>query len=191
LCSPAAVAARRGGLLARVALVGEREVDRAPGRRLDRLGQLADDLAVADVGRRDDEREQVPERVDGRVRLRALAPLGPVVAGPAAAGRRRLERPAVEHGRRRPGLASSEHAEGHAEVVRHLLGDAGADPALGLLEDGVVRREVAGEVAPRGTSPRDVAEGVEDASEVVVALGASSRTRARSRAQKARSSSEG
>ena len=66
--------------------------------------------------------------------------------------------------------ALGEHPEQRSEVGRHLVEDAGAHPALGLLEDGVVGREVAGEVAPRDTGPDDVAGRVEGAPEVVLAL---------------------
>src|SRR5918911_5655012 len=58
------------------------------------------------IGRGDAQGEQVSQSVDGRMHLRALLALGPVVARAVAAFGRRAQRAAVEDRRRRVGRAT-------------------------------------------------------------------------------------
>ena len=52
----------------------------------------------------------------------------------------------------------------------HRLEDSGVDPALGLLVDGLPRREVVWHHAPRGSGSHYPAQGIEDLAQVVDAL---------------------
>ena len=72
-----------------VALIDIGEVDVIAGGGLDRLGELPDLGAVVGLGGRDVQRQEVAERVDSQVDLRAFLALGAIVFGPLAAlGRR-------------------------------------------------------------------------------------------------------
>ncbi|ONG58791.1 hypothetical protein BKE38_01800 [Pseudoroseomonas deserti] len=54
--------------------------------------------AIVGAGGRDVQRQQMPQRVDRHVQLRALLPLGPVIPGAGAAFWRGAQRSAVEDG---------------------------------------------------------------------------------------------
>jgi hypothetical protein len=102
---------------ARVALirVGQRHV--LAGDILNGGGQLARLRPILGIGRGDVEREQVVQRVDGEMELRALLPLMAVVPRPGTAFRRALE-----------GAATDDHL-----VVQHIalirLGEGRSTPA--------------------------------------------------------------
>jgi hypothetical protein len=108
---------RLGGSLARVALIDEGQLDRFACRLLHGFGQLRDLRPVLLVGRGDDERQQMPERVHGDVRLAPLAALRPVVSGAGARFRARLQRPAIKNGGRRTCVAPRRDPEQFAQVV--------------------------------------------------------------------------
>ena len=80
-----------------VVLVAERQLDRPARRLLHLTAQLRDPRPVLLVRRAHQQRQQVAQRVHRHVGLAPLAPLGPVVAGPAADLGRALQRAAVEH----------------------------------------------------------------------------------------------
>ena len=58
----------------------------------------------------------------------------------------------------------------HLQIMDDGLEDTGTEPALGLLIDGVVWRQVVRHVAPRGTRSDDPAEAIEHLTQVMVAL---------------------
>src|SRR5271166_1558989 len=116
-------------IIAGVALVDERDLDRLPGHRLHGLGQHGDLVPLLLIGRGDVHGQQVPERIHRHVDLRALAPLISVVAGPTSALGCGLHRATVEDGGGRLGLLAGGEAEHGAEVVDHGLEAAGGDSA--------------------------------------------------------------
>src|SRR5215217_764636 len=66
--------------------------------------------------------------------------------------------------------AAGGQAQDGPQVVNHRLEDSGVDPALGLLVDGLPRREVVWHHAPRGSGSHYPAQGIEDLAQVVDAL---------------------
>lgn len=155
----------RGGrfrrALAGVALVGTGRVDAAAGRVLDVAGQGAHGGAVAGVGRGGAGRQQVAERVDGRVDLAAAGALVPVPPRPAAAFGRGAEGAAVQHRRRGLRSARPGQAQHGAEVLRRGVGAARPQPARGLAVHRLPGREVVRHGAPRDAGPHQVAGPVE------------------------------
>src|SRR5271165_937025 len=154
-------------IIAGVALVDERDLDRLPGHRLHGLGQHGDLVPLLLIGRGDVHGQQVPERIHRHVDLRALAPLISVVAGPTSALGCGLHRATVEDGGGRLGLLAGGEAEHGAEVVDHGLEAAGGQPAATLLVDHLPGREVLGQVAPRRAGANDPPQAVEDVAEVI------------------------
>ena len=114
--------------------------------------------------------QQMPQRIDRRMNLRALAPLGPVVAGARSRFRRRLQRAAIENHRRRLRLASGKLAQQHAQILHHGFETARPNPTLRLLVDHVPRRQIVGHVAPLATGAHHVAKAVEHSSQRIVPL---------------------
>jgi len=102
----------RGGLgrrlLAGVALVHEGDLDALAGGGLNRGGELRGLGAVLLVRRRRMRRQEVAQRVDGHVQLRALPSLGAVPARAMPALGRGLQRAAVQDRRRRAAPPASE-----------------------------------------------------------------------------------
>src|SRR5215217_5798596 len=139
-------------LLARVALVHIRQLNALARVLLHGSRQLFDLRAVLFGGGRDAQGEQVPESIHGGMYLRAFLALRPVVAGPV------------------PALRAGGQAQDGPQVVNHRLEDSGVDPALGLLVDGLPRREVVWHHAPRGSGSHYPAQGIEDLAQVVDAL---------------------
>ena len=72
-----------GGVRSGVALVHIGQLDCVAGHLLYLFCQRGDLLAIALIGRRDGQRQQVTERVDCDMNLGSLAPLGSVVAARA------------------------------------------------------------------------------------------------------------
>jgi len=105
-----------GGIWARVALIDIGQFYMLAGDLLHGLGRCADRCAILLVGRRDVQRQQVAQRIDGRVYLRSLTPLGPIVTGPRARLRRRLQSAAVEDHRSRLGPAPGILAQQLAQI---------------------------------------------------------------------------
>ena len=104
-----------------IALIDIGKLDLRMSDRLHGFGQLADLVAVLGIGRGHLQSEQVTERIDGQMDLRSTLSLGAVVAGPRAAGRRRLDRPAVQYG------CPTDREHGHRPVE---AGSAGRTPWL-------------------------------------------------------------
>ncbi len=75
---------RRPGERPRVALIAKGEVNRFTRHFPHPLGQLRHLRSILLIGRRDDQRQQMPERVGGDVRLAVLPALRPVVTGAGA-----------------------------------------------------------------------------------------------------------
>ncbi len=85
------------GGFTRVTLVNEGDLDGVARGFLHRLRQRADLRPLLLVSGRYRQRQEVAERVDSEVDFRALAALGPIVAGAPATLRARLQRPPVQH----------------------------------------------------------------------------------------------
>jgi site-specific DNA recombinase len=151
-----------GGRLAGVPLIRERHFHRAAGDLLKPRGQLRHLRPLLFVGRRDLQRQQLPQRIHGDMHLRAVPLLGPVVARAAAALGRRLRGAAIEDGRRGLGPALAHHPQDHPQVVGDLLEHARSHPPPGLLVHGRGRREVVGREVPLAPRLHDVADGVGD-----------------------------
>lgn len=138
-CNPATVAVKRSQSRARRRKRLAEVKERSTTQRRSQLGHLR---AVLCIGRRDVQREQVAQRIDGGVKLCALLPLGSVAVGSRSALRRALQRATIEDRRGRTlGLALAP-AQQHAQVVDHLIEDAAGPPALGLLVDRLSGREL-------------------------------------------------
>ena len=79
------------GFFARVALVAKAHLHGLARDFLHPLAEFAHLRPLLLVGRGDDHAQQLAQRVDGDVGLAALAPFGPVVAGPVPALGRALQ----------------------------------------------------------------------------------------------------
>ena len=90
-------------------------------------------------------------------------------AAPAALGAR-LQRAAVEDGRRRLCRAPCGKPEDDAQIVDNRGEGTGLEPPLALLIDRLPRREVVRQHPPFRPGTHDPAQGVEDDAQIVVAL---------------------
>jgi hypothetical protein len=160
-------------LLAGVALIGVYQVDRLAGQLLHPLAEHADLGPVLLVGRRDVQRQKMPQRIDGHVDLRPPAPLVAVVSGARPALGRRLDGAAVDDRLTRVGDAALGQAEELAEFVYDGLEAAGGHPSPGLVVDGVPGGQVVGDEPPGRAGAHQPAEGVEDLAEIVPTLSGS------------------
>ena len=159
---------RRGR--AGVALVDERHLHPPAAGPLRPRRQLQHRLAVARVGGRDGERQQVAERVHRQVELGAVLALVAVVAGPRAALGRAPQGPAVEARRRRAGVAAREDAQQLPQVAGHRGEAAGGHPPPRLLVGRLPRRQVVRQHPPLAAASDDVTQGVEQLARVMAAL---------------------
>jgi hypothetical protein len=98
--------------------------------RLHRLRQLGDLRPVLCVGGRDVQLEQMPQRVDGRMDLRALPPFRVVITGARSRGGRRLERAAVENHRGGLTMPARVLAHQHAQIMHERFEAAGPQPPV-------------------------------------------------------------
>jgi len=85
-----------------------------------------------------------------------------IVAGAWTAFGGALERPAIQHGRRRIIVPALHPAQQGAQVTHHIIENASDNPTLGLLVDGGPGREIRGQIAPLGTGPHDPPQRIED-----------------------------
>ena len=111
--------------------------------------------------------------VHRQVRLRPSLALGPVVAGApfGAALGRRLQGPTVQDcgaGLGRPPRCHTQHL---SEVMDDRLEAFGSNPALGLLVDGLPGRQVMRQHPPGRAGASQIAQTIEEFSEVVPPLG--------------------
>ena len=168
---PHAVALGRSRrLVARVALVHEGYLDRVAGDLLNLGGQHLNLRPLLLIGGRDKSSQQLPQRINGQMHLRALPLLVPIVARPGSAFGCGLHRPGIKDRRRGLRVAPSQLPQQQAQVVHHLFEDPGLEPALGLLVDGVPRRQVVGHKAPLAAAAHDVAQTIEDLPQGVIPL---------------------
>lgn len=151
-----------GWLLARVPLVDVGQLDGLASDLLHGRRQGVDLGPVLRVGWGEVQREQVVQRVDGGVDLRAVAPLVPVIAGACATLGRRLECAAFQDRRRRLARSTLGQAQQGAQIVDDGCEDAGLQPAPCLLVDRFPAREVVGQQAPFSARAGQPAQGVED-----------------------------
>jgi hypothetical protein len=117
------------------------QFDRAAGHLLHLLGRRGDLFAIPLIGRRDGQRQQVPEGGDRDVDLRSLTPLGSVIARLRSRFRRRLQCAAVDHQHCRLALAPAPLAQQRPNVLDQQLETTGPEPALHLLINHVPRRQ--------------------------------------------------
>ena len=100
----------------------------------------------------------------------ALLALGPVVAGPGAAGGGRLQRPAVQNGGRGMGRPPIGQTQQHAQIVHDGLETASLEPALHLLMHARPGRQVVGQHPPWTSGAHDIAKRVEHFAQIMPAL---------------------
>ncbi len=126
---------RRG--LARITLVHKGYLHRFAGCLLHFLSKFGDLIAVLFVGRGDFQGQQVAQRIDRDMNLRAFAPFIAVVTSALAALRRRLKRPTVVYGG--AGLLGSlqRQPKDGPQIMRHRFEAARLDPTQRLLVDRV------------------------------------------------------
>ena len=160
----------RGGRLAGVALVDEGDLHALAGGVLYRRGEAVDLRPVLLVRRRDMQRQQLAQRVDGEMHLRALPSLGAVVPGARPALRRRLQGAAVENGSRGVRGAAGGDAQEDAQIIHHGRERAGFDPAHRLLVNDPPRRQIVRHQPPRRPGAHDPAQPVEDLAQRPLAL---------------------
>src|SRR5215472_11442601 len=112
--------AMRFGLLSRciagVALVNESEFDRLPGDLLDRLSQFTYLSTVLLVSRRDQQGQQIAQRIDGCMHFAAFASLSAIIASTASTFRGRLQGSTIENGRRGLPLPTLRFPQQQAQV---------------------------------------------------------------------------
>jgi hypothetical protein len=118
---------RRGGVQAVVALVDVGHVDVCGGGDLHGPGQAADLGVIVGIGRRDGQGQQVSQRIDRQMQLRALLALRPVIARARPAYGRGPQRAAVENGSTR--LLGT--ACGRRSTARRSSASASKQPAAG------------------------------------------------------------
>jgi hypothetical protein len=138
-----------------VALVDISQIDRMTGDLL-HPGQCGDLRTVAVVCGRDLQRHQMAQRIDRDMDLRALAPLGSVVACPRAALRRRLQRAAVQTDRRRLVRAPTTLTQKRLDIRDQNLEHTRFHPASHLLIHRRPRRQIVRHVPPLVASPYDI-----------------------------------
>ena len=155
-----------------VALIDIGHLDRASGDLLHVLGQRLDLGAIALIGRGHRQREQVAQRVDGDVDLGALAPFRAIVACPRAALGCGLQRAAVDTRCRRLALASGKLVQQNARVFDQPLEASRPHPALHLLKNCRPGRIVVRHEPPLVACPRNVANAVENSTQIVLPMGA-------------------
>jgi len=107
------------------------------------------------------QRQQMPQRVDRHVQLRAALALGAVIASPRTAFRRRTQGAAVDDRRRGLRIASGGDAQEGAQVLRKRLEDTRRQPTLRLLLHGEPGRQIIGHGAPSYAVTQYVAQAVE------------------------------
>jgi len=93
-----------------------------------------------------------------------------IIAGALSALGPRLKRATVQNHSRGVGSAVSVQAQKEAQIMDYGLKNASRDPALGLLIDGLPRREVVRQHPPGRSTPHDPPEPVKDLAQFVGAL---------------------
>ena len=111
--------------VAGIALVHKGDFDRLAGHLLHSTRQLAHLRAILFIGGRDQQGQQVAQRIDGRMHFAAFAPLGSIIAGMTAAFGRRVQSATIKDGRR--GLSSAPF--GFAQSKRRSSTRAAKQPA--------------------------------------------------------------
>jgi len=122
-------------VLSGVSLIHKSQFDMLSGYLLHLPRQFAYLGAVLFISGRNMQRQQMAQRVNHRVGLQALAPIGPVVAGTRSRLRRRLQRAAIDdHGRGLRGT-SGKLAQQQAQILDHHLETARVYPAPSAAAD--------------------------------------------------------
>ncbi len=127
-------------LITRVSLIDERHLDMRARDFLDSRSQSAYLSPILLIGRRDQQGQQVAQRIHCRMHFAALAPLGSIVARSMSAFRARLQRSTVKNGGRRLFVAPLSQAQQRPQIVDNGLKDACFEPTLRLLIDRCERR---------------------------------------------------
>ena len=121
------------------------------------------------------------------MRLAALL-LVAVVPGSVSALWRGLDRPALEEGGQRLGTYGPDEPQTSAQIISDRFESTGLDPALGLLVDRFRRRKSCSNMR-QSTCPDHPAQGIEDFTELMLALQRFLGHRREIRATKAQSAS--
>lgn len=124
----------------------------------------------AGVGRRDGQRQQISQGIDGRMHLRALLFLGPVKPGAHPAFRRRLQRAGIEDRRRGLLVSPFQNPDRGSQIVRDGLEHARLHPAAGLLISRRSRREIVRQESPMTTRFDHVPQCVERLPQRIIPL---------------------
>jgi hypothetical protein len=157
-------------LVAGVALIHERDLDRVTGDLLDLFGQFGDLGSVLLVGRNNQQCEQLSQGVNGPVHLRTFAALVPIITRTSAAFRCRLKCSAIENHHTRLLHPVIDLPHQHAQVVNHLLEHASFHSALRLLLHGMPWRQVVRHHAPLHAGAHDISQAVEHLAQRVFPL---------------------
>jgi hypothetical protein len=133
-------------------------------------GQFPNLSAILLVGWRHQKRKQVPQRIDGHMDLAALAPLGPIIASPVPAFRRRGPRAAIKDRGAGMALAPFDSTQQEAQIMDDSRKSASGQPALRRLLDDVPGRQVMGHHPPARSCAHDPAQAVQHFSQLIVSL---------------------
>lgn len=158
-------------LLARIPLIDVRQRHLIARLLLHPSRQVRDHRTILDVGGRDVEREQMPQRVHGEMHLAAPLALVAIIPRAYAAIDPGEQRARAEDRRRARRRADGGEAQEDAQIVGDGLEDARSGPALGLRVDCLPRREIMGQQASTGPGTVHPAHDVEDCAQVVVTSG--------------------
>ena len=155
----------RFGLLSRGvtgrALINEDQFHRLTSCLLHAACQLTHVGAVLLIGRRDQQGQQMAQRINGDMYLAAFAALGPVVAGMSATFRCGLQHAAVKNGDAGLSFASFDAAQQQTQVLDQGLETPCGQPSLCLLLHDRPGRQIMRHHPPGRSCTDDPAQSVE------------------------------
>lgn len=117
--------------------------------------------AVALIGARHTQGQQMPQSVYGDVNLTAVFLFSSVVARAPSALSSRVQRARVHNGGAGLGFSGAQLPQHRSHIMGHLLEHARFGPALGLLINDLPRRKIMGQVAPGASAAHHVTHRVE------------------------------
>jgi hypothetical protein len=161
---------RLGRSVSSIGLVDKGHLHRLAGGLLHPLRQLAHLGAILLIGRRDQQGQQMPQRIDRHMHFAAFAPLGTIIARMAATLGRRLQHAAIENGGSGLAFAPFDSAQQQAQVLHHRLEGAGRQPALRLLINDVPGRQIMRHHAPSRSRAHHPAQAVIHFSQAILSL---------------------
>src|SRR6266566_5336327 len=115
--------------IASVALIHESQLDMVARHFLDSGGQFAHLSAILLIGRRDMQRQQMPQGINHQMHFAALAPLGSIIARSMPTFWTRWQRSTVKNGGRRLFVAPLSQSQQGAQIIDDCLKDSCFQPS--------------------------------------------------------------